>query len=99
MSAQRGQPEVIVVIERAAGVDWGGIAIFLVWLALPPLYTLVIGRHYARKCRERTEEAMRVRDELRAMQEHLGEFEEVLVAHLRKLNAHGSGPDNGGRKR
>ncbi|MBB5955874.1 hypothetical protein FHS29_002455 [Saccharothrix tamanrassetensis] len=85
------------MVERAVGIDWGGTVLFLVWLVLPPVYVVVIGRHYARKCQESTEAAIRVRDELHEIQDHLGEFEEVLSAHLRKLNARGSGPDNHGR--
>jgi hypothetical protein len=33
-------------------VDAPGLLLFLVWLALPPLYVLAVGRHYARRCRE-----------------------------------------------
>lgn len=32
--------------------DAPGLLLFLVWLALPPLYVLAVGRHYARRCRE-----------------------------------------------
>lgn len=35
--------------------DVGGVAIFLLWLALPPLYIVVVGRHYVRRCRDELE--------------------------------------------
>jgi len=31
--------------------DVGGILLFVLWLALPPLYVVVLGRTYLRRCR------------------------------------------------
>jgi hypothetical protein len=31
-------------------LDAAGILLFLVWLALPPLYLVVLGRSYLRRC-------------------------------------------------
>jgi len=35
--------------------DVGGLMLFLLWLALPPLYVVVVGRHYVRRCRDEFE--------------------------------------------
>lgn len=45
--------------------DGFGILLFLVWLALPPLYVVVIGRHYVRQCAESAQQAVWACEELR----------------------------------
>lgn len=50
--------------------DAGGVVLFLVWLVLPPLYTVVIGRHYARQCVESAQAAVWAREQLQAVAEN-----------------------------
>ena len=51
--------------------DGFGILLFLVWLVLPPLYVVVIGRCYVRQCAESAHEAVWAREELRQALEDL----------------------------
>ncbi|MFS8100280.1 hypothetical protein LFM09_24420 [Lentzea alba] len=45
--------------------DATGILLFLVWLVLPPLYVLLLGRHYLRRCADAAQKAVWAREELR----------------------------------
>lgn len=55
----------------ALSVDVSGIVLFLVWLVLPPLYVVVLGRRYVRQCVESAAAAVWAREELRAALEEL----------------------------
>ncbi|MEO6086130.1 MAG: hypothetical protein ABIQ18_23770 [Umezawaea sp.] len=39
--------------------DVGGLALFLVWLVLPALYVIVLGRSYVEQCRELRDQGCR----------------------------------------
>ncbi|WP_189255692.1 hypothetical protein [Lentzea flava] len=43
--------------------DATGIVLFVVWLLLPPAYTVVLGRKYVRQAREAAEEAVNAAQE------------------------------------
>ncbi|MDT7789654.1 hypothetical protein [Lentzea sp. NPDC055074] len=45
--------------------DATGLLLFLVWLVLPPLYVVVLGRHYLRRCADAAQKAVWAREELR----------------------------------
>ncbi|CAL9611620.1 hypothetical protein SUDANB95_05611 [Actinosynnema sp. ALI-1.44] len=66
----------------ALATDLGGVVLFLIWLVLPPLYTVVIGRHYARQCRESAEIAVLTCDDLRNVHDSLTDLEGSLTALL-----------------
>ncbi|WP_433269523.1 hypothetical protein ACQPZF_07210 [Actinosynnema sp. CS-041913] len=53
----------IVVWSELAG-DFGGIVLFLVWLVIPLLYVVTLGRRYVRQSRENAEAAVWARDEV-----------------------------------
>lgn len=53
-------------VWSALSVDVGGIVLFLVWLVLPPLYVIALGRRYVRQCVESAAAAVWAREELRA---------------------------------
>jgi hypothetical protein len=48
-----------------------GIILFLIWLVLPPLYVVTLGRRYVRQCAESAEAAVWAREELRSALEEL----------------------------
>lgn len=50
----------------ALSIDVGGIVLFLVWLVLPPLYVVALGRRYVRQCVESAAAAVWAREELLA---------------------------------
>jgi len=76
--------------------DGLGILLFLVWLALPPLYVVVIGRRYARQCAESAYEAVWAREELRQALDDLRAVpkpdEPVTVPLARQYRPEPSGP-------
>ncbi|GAA3463446.1 hypothetical protein GCM10018963_54590 [Saccharothrix longispora] len=45
--------------------DFGGIVLFLVWLVIPLLYLVAVGRRYVRQCQENAQAAVWARDEVR----------------------------------
>jgi hypothetical protein len=45
--------------------DATGILLFLVWLVLPPLYVVLLGRYYLRRCTDAAQKAVWAREELR----------------------------------
>lgn len=45
--------------------DATGVVLFAVWLVLPPLYVVVLGRHYLRRCADAAQRAVWAREELR----------------------------------
>ncbi|SFR18782.1 hypothetical protein SAMN04488564_104919 [Lentzea waywayandensis] len=45
--------------------DETGILLFLLWLVLPPLYVVLLGRHYLRRCVDAAQRAVWAREELR----------------------------------
>ncbi|RAS68475.1 hypothetical protein C8D87_102541 [Lentzea atacamensis] len=45
--------------------DATGIFLFLLWLVLPPLYVVLLGRHYLRRCTDAAQKAVWAREELR----------------------------------
>lgn len=45
--------------------DETGILLFLLWLVLPPLYVVLLGRHYLRRCVDAAQKAVWAREELR----------------------------------
>lgn len=40
--------------------------LFLIWLVLPPLYVIVLGRHYVRQCAESATAAAWARQQIKA---------------------------------
>lgn len=44
--------------------DVGGIVLFLIWLVLPLVYVIALGRRYVRQAREAAQEAMWANEEL-----------------------------------
>ena len=53
--------------EAVTGMVWDatGVFLFLLWLVLPPLYVVLLGRHYVRRCVEAAQKAVWAREELR----------------------------------
>lgn len=53
--------------EAVTGMVWDetGILLFLLWLVLPPLYVVLLGRHYLRRCVDAAQRAVWAREELR----------------------------------
>jgi hypothetical protein len=51
--------------------DATGLLLFVLWLLLPPLYVVVLGRRYARRCADAAQEAVWAREELRQALEDL----------------------------
>lgn len=45
--------------------DATGVLLFLVWLVLPPLYVVLLGRYYLRRCTDAAQKAVWAREELR----------------------------------
>lgn len=58
-------------VWNALGTDSGGVLLFLLWLLLPPLYIVLLGRWYVRQCAESAEAAVWAREELRSALEEL----------------------------
>ncbi|MEU4739744.1 hypothetical protein AB0G02_04655 [Actinosynnema sp. NPDC023658] len=58
----------IVVWSELAG-DLGGVVLFLVWLVIPLLYLVALGRRYVRQSRESAQAAVWARDEVRQIRE------------------------------
>ncbi|TWP45815.1 hypothetical protein FKR81_38240 [Lentzea tibetensis] len=58
--------------------DATGIALFLVWLVLPPLYVVVLGRYYVGQCAEAAQQAVWTREELRQVLGDLRAVDEPL---------------------
>lgn len=56
----------MTVVWNALGSDASGVVLFIVWLVLPPLYVITLGRRYARQCQETAATALWAREELRA---------------------------------
>lgn len=51
--------------------ETGGVVLFIVWLVLPLLYLILLGRRYVRQCAESAEAAVWAREELRRALEEL----------------------------
>lgn len=51
--------------------DYGGVALFVVWLVLPAVYVVVLGRRYVRESRKYAQAAVWARDEARLIREDL----------------------------
>lgn len=60
--------------------DASGILLFLAWLALPPLYTVVLGRRYVRRCADAAQKAVWANEELR---QALEDVEDLLASQQR----------------
>ncbi|MEU6154897.1 hypothetical protein ABZ816_33410 [Actinosynnema sp. NPDC047251] len=58
-----------VKMWSALSVDVGGIVLFLVWLVLPPLYVIALGRRYVRQCVESAAAAVWAQQEVLAVLE------------------------------
>jgi hypothetical protein len=56
--------ELAPVIWADLARDAVGILIFLTWLAIPPAYVVILGRHYVRRCRRQLDDAESCVDEL-----------------------------------
>lgn len=69
----------VVVWSELAG-DLGGIVLFLVWLVIPLLYLVILGRRYVRQCQENAEVAVWARDEVRSIREEQREGSHDLDA-------------------
>ncbi len=54
----------MVVVWSELASDFGGVVLFLVWLVIPLLYLVVIGRRYVRQSRESARAAVWARDEV-----------------------------------
>lgn len=48
-----------------------GVALFVIWLVLPVMYLIFLGRRYVRQCAESAEAAVWAREELRSALEEL----------------------------
>ena len=51
--------------------DLGGIALFLTWLVLPPIYVIALGRRYVRQAREAAQEAIGASEEVQEVLDDL----------------------------
>lgn len=51
--------------------DATGLVLFILWLLLPPLYVVVLGRCYTRRCADAAQAAVWAREELRQALEDL----------------------------
>ncbi|KOV80094.1 hypothetical protein ADL03_34540 [Nocardia sp. NRRL S-836] len=51
--------------------DETGLLLFLLWLLLPPLYAVALGRAYVRRCSEMLHRTATIRDELLDLMEGL----------------------------
>jgi hypothetical protein len=60
--------------------DASGILLFLAWLALPPLYAVVLGRRYIRRCADAAQKAVWANEELR---QALEDVEDLLASQQR----------------
>jgi hypothetical protein len=72
--------------EAVGNVVWSGLAndlpgilVFLLWLLLPPLYTVVLGRRYAARCEDSAQQAVWANEELRKALEDLDELRQFYV--------------------
>jgi len=83
--------------------DGPGIVLFLIWLVLPPVYMVVIGRRYAQQCAESAYEAVWAREELRQVLDDLRAAPEpdepVTVPLARQYRAEPSAPSGRHRLR
>ncbi|WP_157619881.1 hypothetical protein [Saccharothrix sp. NRRL B-16348] len=60
-----GSSEVVmVVVWSDLASDLGGVVLFLVWLVIPLLYLVAVGRRYVRQCQENAQAAVWARDEV-----------------------------------
>ena len=59
----------MIVVWSELASDLGGIGLFLVWLVIPLLYLVAIGRRYVRQCQESARSAAWARDEVRQIRE------------------------------
>ncbi|MEU4769752.1 hypothetical protein AB0H12_41685 [Actinosynnema sp. NPDC023794] len=59
----------MVVVWSELASDLGGVALFLVWLVIPLLYLVAVGRRYVRQCQENAQAAVWARDEVRLIRE------------------------------
>ncbi|MCC8243856.1 YccF domain-containing protein [Saccharothrix luteola] len=59
----------MIVMWSELASDLGGIVLFLVWLVIPLLYLVTIGRRYVRQCQESAQAAVWARDEVRQIRE------------------------------
>ncbi|MFJ6672721.1 hypothetical protein ACIQMJ_16555 [Actinosynnema sp. NPDC091369] len=59
----------MIVAWSELASDLGGVGLFLVWLVIPLLYLVVIGRRYVRQCQESAQAAVWARDEVRQIRE------------------------------
>ncbi|WP_033438342.1 hypothetical protein [Saccharothrix sp. NRRL B-16314] len=54
----------MIVVWSGLASDVGGVALFLVWLVIPLLYLVAVGRRYVRQSQENAQVAVRARDEV-----------------------------------
>ncbi|WP_367127875.1 YccF domain-containing protein [Saccharothrix sp. HUAS TT1] len=54
----------MVMVWSELASDSGGIVLFLVWLVIPLLYLVTVGRRYARQCQKNAQVAVWARDEV-----------------------------------
>lgn len=59
----------MIVAWSELASDLGGVGLFLVWLVIPLLYLVVIGRRYVRQCQESARTAVWACDEVRQIRE------------------------------
>lgn len=55
----------MIVMWGELASDLAGVVLFLVWLVVPLLYLVVIGRRYVRQCQESAQAAVWACDEVR----------------------------------
>lgn len=55
------------MVWDSLSLDLGGILLFAIWLALPPVYVVVIGRRYVRQCVESAAAAVWAQQEVAAV--------------------------------
>lgn len=57
--------------------DVTGMLLFLLWLVLPPVYVVALGRHYVRRCADATQQALWAHGELREALNDLRSIQEA----------------------
>jgi hypothetical protein len=55
---------VVIVVWSELASDFGGVALFLVWLVIPLLYLVAVGRRYVRQSQQNAQVAVWARDEV-----------------------------------
>lgn len=59
----------MIVVWSELARDFGGVALFVVWLVLPVIYLVVLGRRYVRQSAESAQTAIWAREEVRQIHE------------------------------